>query len=97
MSSTREILLGILEDLGREDFERFKWYLGLDEVLEGFKPIPRSKLESSGRIDMVDTMVQAYSSHALEVTKMVLERMRMTHIWEEHARNIFEPEEKTNT
>ncbi|XP_029939750.1 NLR family CARD domain-containing protein 3-like [Salarias fasciatus] len=92
MSSTREILLGILEDLGREDFERFKWYLGLDEVLEGFKPIPRSKLESSGRIDMVDTMVQAYSSHALEVTKMVLERMRMTHIWEEHARNIFEPE-----
>uniref|UniRef100_A0A672GEL2 NACHT domain-containing protein n=1 Tax=Salarias fasciatus TaxID=181472 RepID=A0A672GEL2_SALFA len=75
MSSTREILLGILEDLGREDFERFKWYLGLDEVLEGFKPIPRSKLESSGRIDMVDTMVQAYSSHALEVTKMVLERM----------------------
>ncbi|XP_029939734.1 protein NLRC3-like isoform X1 [Salarias fasciatus] len=92
MSSTPEILLGILDDLGREDFERFKWYLGLDGVLEGFKPIPRSKLERSGRTDMVDTMVQAYSSHALEVTKMVLERMRMIHIWEKHARNIFKPE-----
>ncbi|XP_029939822.1 NLR family CARD domain-containing protein 3-like [Salarias fasciatus] len=92
MSSTPEVVLGMLDDLMDEDFKRFKWYLCQDGALKGFKPIPKSKLESLDRIDTVDKLVQTYSSHALEVMKMVLEKMYMTHIWEKHTRNIFEPE-----
>uniref|UniRef100_A0A672HNA2 Pyrin domain-containing protein n=1 Tax=Salarias fasciatus TaxID=181472 RepID=A0A672HNA2_SALFA len=95
MSSTPEVVLGMLDDLMDEDFKRFKWYLCQDGALKGFKPIPKSKLESLDRIDTVDKLVQTYSSHALEVMKMVLEKMYMTHIWEKHTRNIFEPEGKS--
>ncbi|XP_029939722.1 protein NLRC3-like isoform X2 [Salarias fasciatus] len=92
MSSTREILLGILEDLTRADFQKFKWYLANYGVHEGIEPIPKSKLEGLSLPEMVVEMDQTYSSQTLEVTRMILKRMRMTHIWEKHTRNIFEPE-----
>uniref|UniRef100_A0A672HNN5 NACHT domain-containing protein n=1 Tax=Salarias fasciatus TaxID=181472 RepID=A0A672HNN5_SALFA len=95
MSSTREILLGILEDLTRADFQKFKWYLANYGVHEGIEPIPKSKLEGLSLPEMVVEMDQTYSSQTLEVTRMILKRMRMTHIWEKHTRNIFEPEGKS--
>uniref|UniRef100_A0A672HMZ6 Pyrin domain-containing protein n=1 Tax=Salarias fasciatus TaxID=181472 RepID=A0A672HMZ6_SALFA len=91
MSSTPEVLLGILDDLGHEDFERFQWYLWQDGVLEGFKSIPKSKLEKLDRQNTVDEMCHAYSNHALEVTKMVFEKMKMMGVWEKHSKNIPEP------
>ncbi|XP_029942350.1 NACHT, LRR and PYD domains-containing protein 3-like [Salarias fasciatus] len=92
MSTTPETLLGILEDLGREDFETFQWYLWHDGVLEAFKPIPKSKLEGLDRKHTVDEMINTYRSQTLEVTKMVLEKIKMTGIWEKHYKNISEPE-----
>ncbi|XP_029938458.1 NLR family CARD domain-containing protein 3-like [Salarias fasciatus] len=91
MSSPQEVLLGILEDLRHEDFEKFKWYLCQDGVLEEFKPIPTSKLETLDRKGTVDQMRQAYSNQILDVTKMVLERMKMMGIWEKHSKHISEP------
>ncbi|XP_029942324.1 NLR family CARD domain-containing protein 3-like [Salarias fasciatus] len=92
MSTTPETLLAILEDLGREDFETFQWYLWHDGVLEAFKPIPKSKLEGLDRKHTVDEMIHMYRSQTLEVTKMVLEKIKMTGIWEKHYKNISEPE-----
>ncbi|XP_029938455.1 NLR family CARD domain-containing protein 3-like [Salarias fasciatus] len=90
MSSPQEVLLGILEDMRHEDFEKFKWYLWQDGVLEEFTPIPMSKLETSDRKGTVDEMRQAYSNQILDVTEMVLERMKMMGIWEKHSKNISE-------
>ncbi|XP_029938465.1 NACHT, LRR and PYD domains-containing protein 14-like [Salarias fasciatus] len=91
MSSPQEVLLGILEDLRHEDFEKFKWYLCQDGVLEEFKPIPTSKLETLDRKGTVDQMRQAFSNQILDVTKMVLERMKMMGVWEKHSKHISEP------
>ncbi|XP_029939756.1 NLR family CARD domain-containing protein 3-like [Salarias fasciatus] len=92
MSSPSEILLGILDDLGDQDFGRFKWYLWQDGVLEGFKPILKSKLETLQREGTVDEMCQTYNTHALEVTKMVLEKMKKKGVWQKHSKNISQPE-----
>ncbi|XP_029939751.1 LOW QUALITY PROTEIN: NLR family CARD domain-containing protein 3-like, partial [Salarias fasciatus] len=94
MSSPSEILLGILDDLGDQDFGGFKWYLWQDGVLEGFKPIPKSKLETLQREDTVDEMCQTYNTHAFEVTKMVLEKMKKKGVWQKHSKNISQPEGK---
>ncbi|XP_029939759.1 NLR family CARD domain-containing protein 3-like isoform X2 [Salarias fasciatus] len=91
MSSPQEVLLGILEDLRHEDFEKFKWYLSLDGVFEEFRPIPTSKLETLDRTGTVDQMRQAYSNQILDVTEMVLEKMKMMGVWEKHFKNISEP------
>uniref|UniRef100_A0A672GYW1 Pyrin domain-containing protein n=1 Tax=Salarias fasciatus TaxID=181472 RepID=A0A672GYW1_SALFA len=94
-SDPEEILLGILEDLGHEDFDNFQWYLWHDRVLEGFKSIPKSKLEGLDRKNTVDEMIQAYSIHTLKVTKMVLEKMKMMGLWEKHEKKIPKPEGKS--
>uniref|UniRef100_A0A672HN00 Pyrin domain-containing protein n=1 Tax=Salarias fasciatus TaxID=181472 RepID=A0A672HN00_SALFA len=93
MSSDPEILVGMLDHLVDEDFGRFQWYLWQDVALEGFRPIPKSKLKKLDRKDTVDEMYQTYSDRTLEVTKTVLEKMNMKGVWEKHfKKNISEPE-----
>uniref|UniRef100_A0A672FYN9 B30.2/SPRY domain-containing protein n=1 Tax=Salarias fasciatus TaxID=181472 RepID=A0A672FYN9_SALFA len=91
MSSPRDVLLGILEDLLDEDFKRFKFHLCHKGDFEGFKPIPKSRLETLDRLDTVDKMLDTYSLCTLAVTKMVLEKMNMMGIWEKHWKNNSEP------
>uniref|UniRef100_A0A672I162 AIG1-type G domain-containing protein n=1 Tax=Salarias fasciatus TaxID=181472 RepID=A0A672I162_SALFA len=93
MSSPQEVLLRILDDLVDGDFGRFQWYLWQDGVLDGFRPIPKSKLEKLNRENTVDTMQQTYSNRSLEVTKTVLEKMNLMGVWEKHSKNISEPED----
>ncbi|XP_062299552.1 NACHT, LRR and PYD domains-containing protein 12-like [Scomber scombrus] len=77
MSKHKEELLNILENLKEDDFKKFKWFLELDDVLEGFKGIPVAQLEKAARQDTVDLMVQKHQDHgALQLTKKVLERIR---------------------
>uniref|UniRef100_A0A672IL58 Pyrin domain-containing protein n=1 Tax=Salarias fasciatus TaxID=181472 RepID=A0A672IL58_SALFA len=91
MSSDPEVLLGILKDLGGEDFKNFKWYLWHHGVLEGFKPIPKSDLETLDREDTVDKILDTYSDRTLEVTETILEKMQMKGMWEKHSKNISKP------
>uniref|UniRef100_UPI003AAE4AC8 protein NLRC3-like n=1 Tax=Centroberyx gerrardi TaxID=166262 RepID=UPI003AAE4AC8 len=72
MTTLKEKLLKTLEHLGEERFNRFKWFLQQDDILEGFPAIPKSRLENANRQDTVDEMVQTYNQHSLEVTKKVL-------------------------
>uniref|UniRef100_A0A8C9Z653 Pyrin domain-containing protein n=1 Tax=Sander lucioperca TaxID=283035 RepID=A0A8C9Z653_SANLU len=69
----RKVVLGILEDLGADDFEEFKWHL--QGVLNDFPAIPKSKLENENRVKTVNTMFQTYGKDTTKVTKIVLENM----------------------
>uniref|UniRef100_A0A3Q3S9H9 Tc1-like transposase DDE domain-containing protein n=1 Tax=Mastacembelus armatus TaxID=205130 RepID=A0A3Q3S9H9_9TELE len=64
-----EDILDILEDLGEDEFKKFKWFL----EQEGIR---RSQLEGARRHDTVSLMVQRYElDGAVEVTKKVLEKI----------------------
>ncbi|XP_039469555.1 NLR family CARD domain-containing protein 3-like [Oreochromis aureus] len=73
---TSEDLLNTLEDLGDEEFDKFKWFLQQGDILRGRPVIRKSRLETSKRLETVDLMTQTYElPGALEVTKVVLERI----------------------
>uniref|UniRef100_A0A3Q0S2I9 Pyrin domain-containing protein n=1 Tax=Amphilophus citrinellus TaxID=61819 RepID=A0A3Q0S2I9_AMPCI len=61
-----------MEDLGGDDFKKFKWILSQKGALEGFPSIPTSRLEDTSRMDTVDQMFHTYSTNTIKVTKMAL-------------------------
>lgn len=70
-----EILLNTLEELGADDFRKFRWFL-TQLVLKDFKPIPKSRLEDSPREETVNQMVQIYNKRpAVTITLEILRRM----------------------
>uniref|UniRef100_A0A3Q0S876 Pyrin domain-containing protein n=1 Tax=Amphilophus citrinellus TaxID=61819 RepID=A0A3Q0S876_AMPCI len=69
-------LLNTLEDLGDEDFSKFKWFLQQGDVLRGRPVIRKSRLEMSKRLETVALMMQTYEvAGAVEVTKVILEKI----------------------
>ncbi|XP_041838842.1 NACHT, LRR and PYD domains-containing protein 12-like [Melanotaenia boesemani] len=73
---TPEDLLNTLDDLGEDDFIKFKWFLQQADSLHGRPTIKKSQLEMANRWDTVDLMVQTYRlPGAVEVTRKVLERI----------------------
>lgn len=76
MATPKELLLGVLEDLGNEELKIFQWFLQQSDILEDFRAIPKSRLEKADRQDTLDVMVQTYENDAVEVTKMVLSKMK---------------------
>ncbi|XP_049900336.1 uncharacterized protein LOC126390196 isoform X2 [Epinephelus moara] len=65
----------LLEDLGDDDFETLKWYLSMD-ILEGCKPIPKSRLGKAPRTDTVSRMIESYGEEsAVKVTVEILRKM----------------------
>ncbi|KAI4812097.1 hypothetical protein KUCAC02_014952 [Chaenocephalus aceratus] len=75
ITTTKERLLKMLEDLGQEEFNRFKWFLQYSEVLAGLPRISCSQLENSNILDLVDLMSQTYSQKSLEVTKKIFQKI----------------------
>lgn len=65
-------LLGHLEDLRDDDFEKFKWYLTMN-VLDSCRPIPKSRLEKASRPDTVTEIIQNYGEElAVQITVEIL-------------------------
>uniref|UniRef100_A0A3P8NP95 NACHT domain-containing protein n=1 Tax=Astatotilapia calliptera TaxID=8154 RepID=A0A3P8NP95_ASTCA len=64
MTTPKEILLGTLKDLGRDDFEKFKWHLKNNGSVEGLPAIPESKLENAERTDIVDLIDPEHKARA---------------------------------
>uniref|UniRef100_UPI0037E7B08D NLR family CARD domain-containing protein 3-like n=1 Tax=Semicossyphus pulcher TaxID=241346 RepID=UPI0037E7B08D len=93
MATSKVSLLGTLEDLGAEEFKKFKWYLQQSEVLEGFPAIPKSRLENADRVDAVDQMTQTYSINTVKVTRMVLEMINKNDLAENLSKTTTEPTE----
>lgn len=78
-----ELLLKILDDLLKEEFQTFKWYLTLD-LLENCNPIPRAHLEDASRIEAVDKLLKCYNEEkAVKIANEALRRMKMTKASEE--------------
>ncbi|XP_053199242.1 NACHT, LRR and PYD domains-containing protein 3-like [Scomber japonicus] len=93
MAKVEEELLNTLEKLKDDGFKTFKWYLELDDVLEGFKGIPVAKLENAARRDTVDLMVQKHQDHgALQLTKKILEKIYRNDLVQ--SLQNFQPEPK---
>ncbi|XP_032366056.1 uncharacterized protein LOC116684688, partial [Etheostoma spectabile] len=75
METPQEVVLRILQALGAEDFETFNWHLQQEGALNDFPAIPRCKLEKETRLNTVDMMLQTYSKHIIDVTRIVLVKM----------------------
>ncbi|XP_026179749.1 NACHT, LRR and PYD domains-containing protein 3-like isoform X1 [Mastacembelus armatus] len=73
---TPEELLNTLEDLGDEEFTKFKWFLQQPDSLRGFPGMKKGRVQTTTRWDTVTLMVQTYRlPGALEVTRKVLEKI----------------------
>ncbi|XP_068434089.1 NACHT, LRR and PYD domains-containing protein 12-like [Clinocottus analis] len=93
--SHEEFLLGVLQDLGNEEFIHFQWLLKQAEIIEGFPAIPKSRLEKANRHDTVDQMVQTYSlPGALQVTVEVLRKICRNDLVERFSKSGSEPNDK---
>lgn len=90
MATCTEVLLQILEDLGNEDFQKFKWYLWQKDVLKEFPPIKKSRLENADRKETVDQVVQTYGTNTAEVVKMVLVKINQNNLVEYFSETITE-------
>ncbi|XP_032365382.1 protein NLRC3, partial [Etheostoma spectabile] len=75
MDTPQEVVLRILQALGAEHFETFNWHLQQEGALNDFPAIPRCKLEKETRLNTVDMMLQTYSKHIIDVTRIVLVKM----------------------
>uniref|UniRef100_A0A669DMV1 NACHT domain-containing protein n=1 Tax=Oreochromis niloticus TaxID=8128 RepID=A0A669DMV1_ORENI len=93
MTTPKEILLGTLKDLRREEFEEFKWHLKNYGSVEGLPAIPESELENAERTDIVDLMFDAYSINTFEVTKNLLGSINRNDLLENLNNTIPEPKE----
>ncbi|XP_027138495.1 uncharacterized protein LOC104920031 isoform X2 [Larimichthys crocea] len=91
---SREDLWSTLEDLGSDDFRKFKWYLKQPDVLDGYQTIKVSELEQADRQDTVDLMVNTYGLHgALKVTKKVLEKINRNDLVQSLSETSSGPED----
>lgn len=71
-----QLLLETLEELGEQDFPKFKWYLALN-VLNRRTEISKCYLESSHRHVIVSKMIESYGEEvAVNMTVEILRRMK---------------------
>ncbi|XP_070776903.1 NACHT, LRR and PYD domains-containing protein 10-like [Enoplosus armatus] len=71
----QQLLLETLEELRNDDFKMLKWYLSL-KILDGCKPIAKSRLETASRAETVSRMSESYGEEsAVSVTAAILKKM----------------------
>ena len=87
----KQIFLGTLEDLGEDDFKKFKWLLQHEGVLEGFPAVRKSQLEIADRMDIVDQMVQSYCINTIKVTRKFLQEMNQNDLRKNLSNTMSEP------
>ncbi|KAK9514206.1 hypothetical protein VZT92_027688 [Zoarces viviparus] len=75
MTSVQEKLLETLQDLNYEDLEKFKHVLQYTKINKGLPRIPRQRLETADRDEMVKLMIETYGQQSVEVTEEVLKKM----------------------
>uniref|UniRef100_UPI0037E74FC4 uncharacterized protein n=1 Tax=Semicossyphus pulcher TaxID=241346 RepID=UPI0037E74FC4 len=85
LTSAREKLLETLEDLSLGELEKFKRVLLYTKNKEGLPKIPRHRLETAGRAETVELMVEIYGLQCVEVTKEVLEKIGRTDLVEKFS------------
>ncbi|KAL4009513.1 hypothetical protein ACER0C_003365 [Sarotherodon galilaeus] len=75
-ASVQEQLLNMLDNLGEEELERFRFYLQ-NGPGGHFTTIKKSRLEKASRMRTVDLMVETYTTdHVMKVVKWILEKIK---------------------
>lgn len=70
-----EVLLETLEDLGSDEFKKFKWFIYQKGVFDDVPNIPKSQLETADRLDTVNQMTYTYNENSLVILKLVLQKI----------------------
>ncbi|MEQ2313079.1 hypothetical protein AMECASPLE_037919 [Ameca splendens] len=90
---TPEDLLNTLDNLGNEEFIRFKWFLQNIDCLQDFPTIKKGQLQMANREDTVDLMVQTYRlPGALKVTGKILEKINRNDLLQSLSVSNSKPE-----
>ncbi|XP_070958756.1 serine/threonine-protein kinase/endoribonuclease IRE1-like isoform X2 [Oncorhynchus clarkii lewisi] len=82
MAAVPELLLATLDDLGKAEMDKFKWYLR--QGVEGFpQRIPVSQLENTDRVDTISKIVGTYQPEdAVKITLEILRKMNQNQLAE---------------
>ncbi|XP_035862451.1 uncharacterized protein LOC116060966 [Sander lucioperca] len=75
VTTDKERILIMLQDLNKQEFEQFIWQLENSDIGAGRERIPRSKLENSNMFDLVNQMWKTYIQQSVEVTMKVLKQI----------------------
>uniref|UniRef100_A0A673CAF2 Pyrin domain-containing protein n=1 Tax=Sphaeramia orbicularis TaxID=375764 RepID=A0A673CAF2_9TELE len=90
MVTPRKILLDTLDDLGAEDFEKFKWLLQDKTLLKGFKLIRLCQLENANRIDTLNQLLKTYSLYTVRVIRIILVAINRNDLEQELSKLSFD-------
>ncbi|KAM9309027.1 protein NLRC3-like isoform 2-T2 [Pholidichthys leucotaenia] len=96
MTTPKKTLMGVLEDLSKEDFVKFKFYLKQTGDLEGvrkIKKIPGRKLKEADEMGTVDLMVESYCIYTIKVAIQVLRDIGQNLQAKELSKLPYGPEE----
>ncbi|XP_022622448.1 NLR family CARD domain-containing protein 3-like [Seriola dumerili] len=73
---TSQVLLHTLENLRKDEFQKFKWHLQQGDSSKGYRSIPEGRLEEAEMWRTVDLMEQTYTGpKAVEVTRKILKKI----------------------
>uniref|UniRef100_A0A3Q1F3W5 Pyrin domain-containing protein n=1 Tax=Acanthochromis polyacanthus TaxID=80966 RepID=A0A3Q1F3W5_9TELE len=75
ITSDRERIQKMLQDLNESEFKEFKWTLKDRNFMSGLPYIQNCKLDKADMLDLVDLMIHAYSQRSVEVTKKIFKKM----------------------
>ncbi|XP_032374456.1 uncharacterized protein LOC116691180 [Etheostoma spectabile] len=75
VTTDRERILIMLQDLNQQEFKQFIWQLEYGDIGEGRERIPSCKLENSDMFDLVTQMCTTYIQQSVEVTMKVLKQI----------------------
>ncbi|KAF4118083.1 caspase b-like [Onychostoma macrolepis] len=75
----KRVMTDVLEDLVDKELKQFIWQL-CNNVTAGIEPIPRAKLQTSDREDVVDCMVKQYPDDAGKIAVQALHNMKQNEL-----------------
>uniref|UniRef100_A0A8C1L4R5 Caspase b n=1 Tax=Cyprinus carpio TaxID=7962 RepID=A0A8C1L4R5_CYPCA len=75
----KRVMTDVLEDLLDKELKQFIWQLW-NGVTAGTEPIPRAKLQTSDREDVVDCMVKQYPDDAGKIAVQALRNMKQNEL-----------------
>ncbi|XP_048050922.1 caspase b-like [Megalobrama amblycephala] len=95
MAATKRVIVEALDELVDKELDQFIWQL-CNPMTEDIKPIPRARLQTTVRHEVVDRMVQQYSANAGNIAVKVLQNMKQNDLaidLERKLKEVQQPEQ----